>query len=147
MHLRKNLIWTSMSCATVTLRILFAMNVIKGKIYFLLLYITYQNRIILLVFWYRFTNAVFLCRFKTKGSMVRHQDTHKDTAYQCPQCPVILNSRRTLRNHMYVHETKARHVCPFCAKAFKRRKDVKVKSILFKYSSLILLLLSKKERL
>lgn len=65
-----------------------------------------------------------LKRFKTKGALQRHSDTHGGTAYACPHCPMLLNSRRTLRNHLFVHDDAARHSCPFCGKTFKRRKDI-----------------------
>ena len=66
------------------------------------------------------------CRFKTKENLRIHIDSHSDTAYQCPHCPMLLNTRGTLKNHLYIHDESANHPCPVCEKAFKRKKDLKV---------------------
>lgn len=63
--------------------------------------------------------------FKTKQRLTIHADTHEGTVYQCPHCPTRLNSRRTLRMHLFVHDSVARYKCNFCDKAFKRAKDLK----------------------
>ncbi|RVE44714.1 hypothetical protein evm_010618 [Chilo suppressalis] len=73
----------------------------------------------------------FVCKtcskpFKTHSNLKTHMDTHEDTSYQCYVCNRVLNSRRTLRKHLLVHEEKCRHVCSFCHKAFKRRQTLKV---------------------
>lgn len=39
---------------------------------------------------------------------------------------MLLNSRRTLRNHLFVHDECGIHNCSMCGKMFKRRKDLKV---------------------
>ncbi|XP_077298059.1 uncharacterized protein LOC143919556 [Arctopsyche grandis] len=63
--------------------------------------------------------------FKTKGTLQRHMDCHNGTSYKCPECPAILNSRRTLRTHMCIHEDTYRYKCAFCSKGYKRRKSLK----------------------
>ncbi|KAL0851187.1 hypothetical protein ABMA28_007038 [Loxostege sticticalis] len=73
----------------------------------------------------------FVCKtcskpFKTHSNLKTHMDTHEDTSYQCYVCNRVLNSRRTLRKHLLVHEEKCRHVCSYCHKAFKRRQTLKV---------------------
>ncbi|XP_049881451.1 oocyte zinc finger protein XlCOF6-like [Pectinophora gossypiella] len=64
--------------------------------------------------------------FKTYSNMKTHMDTHEETSYVCYVCNRVLNSRRTLRKHLLVHEDKCRHICPYCNKAFKRRQTLKV---------------------
>ncbi|XP_026319861.1 zinc finger protein 660-like isoform X2 [Hyposmocoma kahamanoa] len=73
----------------------------------------------------------FVCKkcskpFKTYSNLKTHMDTHEDTSYACYVCNRVLNSRRTLRKHLLVHEDKCRHQCPYCSKAFKRRQTLKV---------------------
>lgn len=68
-------------------------------------------------------------RFKTGSNLKAHLDTHDTTSYPCSLCEKVLNSRRTLRKHMLVHEDVCRHVCSFCNKAFKRRQTLKVKKL------------------
>ncbi|XP_075972574.1 uncharacterized protein LOC142974257 [Anticarsia gemmatalis] len=73
----------------------------------------------------------FTCRkcsksFKTYSNLKTHIDTHEETSYECYICRRILNSRRTLRKHLLVHEDKCKHVCAYCNKAFKRRQTLKV---------------------
>lgn len=72
------------------------------------------------------TLPFFAHRFKTHSNLKTHMDTHEDTSYQCYVCNRVLNSRRTLRKHLLVHEEKCRHVCSYCHKAFKRRQTLKV---------------------
>ncbi|KAM3967485.1 LOW QUALITY PROTEIN: uncharacterized protein ACR2FA_010062 [Aphomia sociella] len=64
--------------------------------------------------------------FKTHSNLKTHMDTHEETSYTCDVCNRVLNSRRTLRKHLLVHEEKCRHVCSYCHKAFKRRQTLKV---------------------
>ncbi|KAG6440546.1 hypothetical protein O3G_MSEX001327 [Manduca sexta] len=64
--------------------------------------------------------------FKTYSNLKTHMDIHEDTSYECYICRRVLNSRRTLRKHLLVHEDKCRHVCSYCNKAFKRRQTLKV---------------------
>ncbi|XP_013191330.2 zinc finger protein 90 isoform X2 [Amyelois transitella] len=73
----------------------------------------------------------FVCRkcyksFKTHSNLSTHMDTHEETSYTCGVCNRVLNSRRTLRKHLLVHEERCRHVCDYCNKAFKRRQTLKV---------------------
>lgn len=53
-------------------------------------------------------------------------DTHRETPYQCPKCPVQLSTRRTLRMHLVVHRDTKAYQCATCGKAFRRAKDLKV---------------------
>lgn len=53
-------------------------------------------------------------------------DTHRETPYQCPKCPVQLSTRRTLRMHLVVHRDTKAYQCSTCGKAFRRAKDLKV---------------------
>lgn len=66
-------------------------------------------------------------------------DTHEDTSYECYICRRVLNSRRTLRKHLLVHEDKCRHVCSYCNKAFKRRQTLKVNYLTHKQSPIIII--------
>ncbi|XP_045496111.1 zinc finger protein 708-like [Colias croceus] len=73
----------------------------------------------------------FECRkcskaFKTYSNLKTHMDTHEETSYVCFVCSRVLNSRRTLRKHLLVHDDKCTHVCTYCNKAFKRRQTLKV---------------------
>ncbi|CAH4031124.1 zinc finger protein 708-like [Pieris brassicae] len=64
--------------------------------------------------------------FKTYSNLKTHMDTHEETSYVCFVCSRVLNSRRTLRKHLLVHDEKCSHVCNYCNKAFKRRQTLKV---------------------
>nr|CAD7195497.1 unnamed protein product [Timema douglasi] len=63
--------------------------------------------------------------FKTKYRLKIHADTHRETPYQCPVCPLQLNTRRTLRMHLVVHRDTKAYQCATCGKAFRRAKDLK----------------------
>lgn len=65
------------------------------------------------------------CSFKTKYRLRIHIDTHLETRYECPVCGLSLNTRRTLRMHLLVHDDHKGFHC-YCGKAFKRSKDLKV---------------------
>lgn len=53
-------------------------------------------------------------------------DTHRETPYLCPKCPMKLSTRRTLRMHLVVHKDIKAYKCSTCDKAFRRAKDLKV---------------------
>lgn len=64
--------------------------------------------------------------FKTCSNLKAHMDTHSITSYPCPHCSKVLNSRRTLRKHLLVHEDISPHQCSFCGKTFKRKQTLTV---------------------
>ncbi|XP_061387724.1 zinc finger protein 37 [Musca vetustissima] len=64
-------------------------------------------------------------RFKNKPRLKAHMDTHNESAYQCQDCGLTLNTKRTLLQHRLVHSNVKRFQCEFCDAAFKRSKSLK----------------------
>lgn len=63
--------------------------------------------------------------YKTASTLSNHLDTHSNTVYECFQCGLKLNSKRTLKQHEKVHSTVTEHVCNICGAEFKRIKAFK----------------------
>lgn len=63
--------------------------------------------------------------YKTASTLSNHLDTHSATVYECFQCGLKLNSKRTLRQHQKVHSDVTEHVCKICGAEFKRAKAFK----------------------
>ncbi|CAG2056104.1 unnamed protein product, partial [Timema podura] len=72
------------------------------------------------------SGSIPVSSFKTKYRLKIHADTHRETPYQCPVCPLQLNTRRTLRMHLVVHRDTKAYQCATCGKAFRRAKDLKL---------------------
>lgn len=64
-------------------------------------------------------------RFKNKPRLKSHMDIHNNSLYKCPDCDMVLNTRRTLLQHRLVHSDEKRFKCEFCDAAFKRSKALK----------------------
>lgn len=70
-------------------------------------------------------------RFSTRGSLTRHQRSHRqpEARFQCPQCPANYRRADTLREHRLVkhRETsggKFSFQCNSCFKLFKRKVSI-----------------------
>lgn len=64
-------------------------------------------------------------KFKTLARLKTHEDIHTGTMYVCPNCGLILNTKRTLQMHMVVHSDQKKHKCTICNSEFKRAKALK----------------------
>lgn len=63
--------------------------------------------------------------FKTASTLSNHLDIHSTTTYECFQCGMKLNSKRTLKQHEKVHSNVTTHICKICSAQFKRTKAYK----------------------
>ena len=63
--------------------------------------------------------------YKTSSSLSNHLDTHSNTTYECFECGLKLNSKRTLKQHEKVHSNLTLHNCVICGADFKRTKAYK----------------------
>ncbi|XP_055712283.1 zinc finger protein 1-like [Phlebotomus papatasi] len=75
-------------------------------------------------------NRTFQCsfcpkRFKDRLGLNTHEDTHDNTIYECPECGVKLNTKRTLRMHMVIHSDVKKYKCNYCGNEYKRARTLK----------------------